>query len=81
MGIGEAEGIRSALLAAGMPGSTAVAIVENASLAGSRGVFGSLGELPALAASGSGGPALIMLGEVYRKSQSMESVFHERISA
>jgi len=68
MGAGEAGNISSALIAAGKPQATPVVVVENASLPDARHIFGTLGTLEAVAAAGSGGPALILLGEVYRDS-------------
>jgi uroporphyrin-III C-methyltransferase len=67
MGAGEAEAIAAALIAAGKAPSTPVVVVENASLPGSRQSHGALGDL-ARVAQGSGGPMLILLGEVYRDS-------------
>jgi uroporphyrin-III C-methyltransferase len=64
MGGGDAETITQALLGAGKPARTPVAIVENASLPEARTVYGTLAELPAMAAGIGGGPALILLGEV-----------------
>jgi uroporphyrin-III C-methyltransferase len=64
MGAGDAKAIVQALLGAGKRASTPVAIVENASLPEARTLYGSLAELPALAAQLGGGPALIVLGEV-----------------
>ena len=64
MGAGEAEAIAQALLGAGKRAGTPVAIVENASLPEARAHYGTLAELPALAARLGGGPALIVLGEV-----------------
>jgi uroporphyrin-III C-methyltransferase len=68
MGAGEAGEISRALMAAGKPQATPVVMVENASLPGGRRFFGTLGTLESVAAAGSGGPALILLGEVYRGS-------------
>ncbi len=65
MGAGEAPAISAALISAGKPASTPVAVVENASLDDARVVCGSLRELAALAAQLSGGPVLILLGEVF----------------
>ena len=64
MGAGDALAISQALIGAGKPASTPVALVENASLELCT-VFGSLEALPALAAQLSGGPVLIFLGEVF----------------
>ena len=66
MGAGQAEMIASALLAQGMRADTPVVVVENATLADNRRFRLSLRDLPRVAALGLGGPALIMLGEVYR---------------
>jgi len=63
MGAGEAEVIAKALLAAGKPASTPVAIVENASTPELRIDYATLAGL-AQVRPGSG-PALILLGEVY----------------
>jgi uroporphyrin-III C-methyltransferase len=68
MGAGEARTISSALIAAGKPRATPAVIVENASLPEARRFFGTLETLESLAAEGSGGPALVLLGEVYRGS-------------
>jgi len=73
MGAGEAKAISSALLEAGKPGATPVVMVENASLADARRLFGTLGTLESVAAKSSGGPALILLGEVYRASAIIDA--------
>ena len=61
------------MIAAGKPGSTPVVIVENASLPEASKRFGRLKELPQLAAGMSGGPVLILLGEVLRAAQEAGS--------
>jgi len=81
MGAGEAASISAALIAGGRPASTPVVLIENASLSDARWVKGALKDLARLAQTGRGGPALILVGEVYNKVSSMESVDHERISA
>jgi uroporphyrin-III C-methyltransferase len=68
MGAGEAAAIARALIAAGKPPSTPVAVVENASLAAASRHFGTLARLEEVAAKGAGGPSLILLGENYRDS-------------
>ncbi|MSQ62592.1 MAG: uroporphyrinogen-III C-methyltransferase [Betaproteobacteria bacterium] len=68
MGAGEAGEISRALIEAGKSHATPVVMVENASLPDVRRYFGTLGTLESVAAAGSGGPALILLGEVYRGS-------------
>jgi uroporphyrin-III C-methyltransferase len=68
MGAGEAAAIARALLDAGKPPSTPVAVIENASLPGASRHFGTLERLEGVAARGSGGPSLILLGENYRDS-------------
>ncbi|HZQ61358.1 MAG TPA: uroporphyrinogen-III C-methyltransferase [Casimicrobiaceae bacterium] len=62
MGVGEANLIASALIAAGKSPSTPLVIVENASLPNARRVHGSLASLPELAADAFIGPAIILLG-------------------
>src|SRR5450432_2526536 len=66
MGAGQAQAISDALRAAGMPGTTPVAIVENASLAQARTQFTRLSELPRIEAQHFEGPTLILLGPQYR---------------
>ena len=67
MGAGEALAISEALIKAGKPAATPVAVIENASL-GAIAARGKLVDLPQLAAELSGGPVLILLGEVLRKA-------------
>ncbi len=67
MGSGEAEAIVAALLAAGKSGATPVAVVENASLPTTQVRYTTLSGLPGLVASGSTGPALILLGAQFRR--------------
>jgi uroporphyrin-III C-methyltransferase len=64
MGAGEGPAIAAALIAAGKPPSTPVAMVENASLADVNVAYGTLRQLPRLA----GGPVLILIGEVYAEA-------------
>jgi uroporphyrin-III C-methyltransferase len=65
MGAGEAEEITRALIAAGVPASTPVLVVENASLPAEEQTRLTLGDLPGFAAGRHAGPVLIMLGRVY----------------
>lgn len=67
MGAGEALAISEALIKAGKPAATPVAVIENASL-GAVVARGRLVDLPQLAAQLSGGPVLILVGEVLRKA-------------
>ena len=64
MAAGEAEAVRAALIGAGVQPATPLAIAENVSLDVSEMRAGTLAQLPQLAAGLSGGPALIILGEV-----------------
>jgi uroporphyrin-III C-methyltransferase len=66
MGAGQACEIVEALRNAGLPDSTPVAVVENASLAQARTLFTTLGALPQLATSGLTGPTLILIGAQFR---------------
>ena len=63
MAAGEAEAIAKALIDAGKPARTPVAIVERASLPNARVSFTTLQRLGALQA-----PGLIFVGEVYREA-------------
>ncbi|MGH6631156.1 MAG: uroporphyrinogen-III C-methyltransferase, partial [Burkholderiales bacterium] len=74
MGAGEAETIASALIAAGKPPATPVAIVERASLPGARKLTGNLAELPVLAARCGDGPVAILMGEVYREAAASQII-------
>jgi uroporphyrin-III C-methyltransferase len=64
MGAGEGPAIAAALIAAGKPRSTPVATVANASLSAASVAYGTLAQLP----QASGGPVLIMIGEVLREA-------------
>ncbi len=66
MGAGQAAAITAALLATGKPGSTPVAVVENASLPCACVHYSTLLGLPTLFDSISAGPALILLGPQFR---------------
>jgi siroheme synthase len=66
MGAGDAPAIAQALMAAGKPAGTPVALIEDASLEDSRTLAGVLAELPVLAEQLNGGAAMILLGEVLR---------------
>lgn len=66
MAAGEAGRVHDALLAAGVPATRPVAVAENVSLEAAGLRAGTLAELPDLAARLAGGPALVMIGEVYR---------------
>ncbi len=61
---GDAAAVLEALLREGMKPAVPVALAENASL-DSRVHAGTLAELPALAERLEGGPALVLIGEVY----------------
>ena len=73
MGAGEGPAIAAALIAAGKPGSTPVALIENASLPEVRISYGTLAQLP----RASGGPILILAGELYRQPDCVERQDHE----
>jgi uroporphyrin-III C-methyltransferase len=73
MGAGEAQAIAAALIAAGKPRSTPVAVLENASLPDRVSRFGTLEQLPQLVGGVEGQgdptrPTLILLGEVYAEA-------------
>ena len=64
----DANALTSALKAAGLPGSLPAAIVESASLPEGRQLPCTLDELPQRVGETSGGPALVILGEVLRET-------------
>jgi uroporphyrin-III C-methyltransferase len=74
MAVGRAAEIAGILESQGMAAGTPVVIVENASLPVSRHVGSTLRGLKNGAARGLTGPALILLGEVFRKrAQALQS--------
>ena len=64
----EAPQLVDALRAAGLPADHPAAIVESASLPHARRLYCTLEQLPQRAAATTSGPALVILGEVLRKS-------------
>lgn len=81
MGAGQAAQIAAALIAAGKPPTTPIAIVESASLAESRKVFATLDLLPRCASQFSG-PAVILIGPQFRaRQQSVRTSAGEEGSA
>lgn len=78
MASGEAKAIAARLIGAGKSASTPVAVVENASLPNARIIFSTLANLPnRIEALNLEGPALILLGEVYR--QGTEAIIEHDI--
>jgi siroheme synthase len=67
MAAGDAQAVRDALLGAGMRPGMPVVVAENASLPEKNIVKGQLSELPDLSARCSGGPALLLIGEVFKE--------------
>ena len=67
MALGQAKEIAEILEAHGMPPSTPVVLVENASLPGSRHIGSTLRGLRNGAALALAGPALLLFGDVFRK--------------
>ncbi len=81
MGSGQAEQIAAALIAAGKPPTTPIAIVESASLAESHRIFATLASLPRFASQFSG-PAVILIGPQFRaRAQSVLNRAMEEDSA
>lgn len=68
MGVGEAGRIAATLISRGARPTLPVAVVENASLPQQRSVVLPLSELGTVAALGISGPAVILLGDVYRRA-------------
>jgi uroporphyrin-III C-methyltransferase len=72
MAASDAPGVKEALLRAGLRANTPVAIVENASLPSASLFAGALDDLPLLAARLSGGPALMLVGELFAALQALD---------
>jgi len=71
MGAGEARPLADALKQAGLPGSCPIALVQSASLPGTRNLYTTLDELPRRAPEmSSAGPTVVVLGEVLRRALS-----------
>lgn len=66
MAAGQAQAVAQALIAAGKPASTPVAIVESASLPEEHRIFTTLGALRAGHLPPMSGPAVLCVGEVFR---------------
>ena len=84
MGAGQAEQIASALIAAGKPPSTPIAVVENASLAEVRTIFTTVAALPRSATQQLVGPAVILIGAQYRahaRATQLSAVQENRAAA
>ena len=68
MGGGEAAAIAARLIEAGKPAATPAVIVESAPMQGEKRHFATLATLARAAGRLGNGPALILLGEVYRQA-------------
>lgn len=73
MAAGDAESVKEALIRAGLGLDTPVAVAENLTLDGSTVHAGTLAELPQLAARSHGGPAVVLIGEVFAALQAAAS--------
>lgn len=76
MGVQQAAEIASALLRAGMPAQTPLRVVENASLPQQRSYAFTLATLPNAASLPLQGPAILLIGEVYREAVVQVSYDH-----
>ncbi|MEW6313654.1 MAG: uroporphyrinogen-III C-methyltransferase [Pseudomonadota bacterium] len=74
MGVGQAAAISAGLITQGMPPDTPVAVVENASLPDSRTFRCTLAGLPQATAWKQTGPAIILMGEVYRRKAAEQVI-------
>jgi uroporphyrin-III C-methyltransferase len=70
MAAGDAEGVKAALIGAGLRRETPVAVAENVSLSDSSVRAGALDELTQRAADFKGGPALVLIGDVFAALQA-----------
>ena len=66
MGVGQGDAIATALIAAGKPAATPVAVVENASLPNARVIYSTIAALPRIGDAGLTGPAVILIGAQFR---------------
>src|SRR6185503_742943 len=71
MAANDAAGVKEVLLAAGLPARTPVAIAESVSSPQSALYAGTLADLPELAAGLRGGPALLLVGELFAALQAI----------
>lgn len=78
MGVGEAAQIAATLIDRGASPGLPVVVVENASLPDQRSVALRLADLGSAATLGVTGPAVILLGEVYDRMQSMTAAVASR---
>jgi len=74
MGAHEAEKVAATLRSKGFSDETPVVVVESASLPQRRSIHGSLRELGAMTAGLGTGPALILIGESFRKARALAAV-------
>jgi len=81
MAAGDAEYVKQVLIAAGVAPATPAAIAENVSLESAAVRAGTLAELPQLAAGLGGGPALVLIGEVFAACAEPQRVEEERRKA
>jgi uroporphyrin-III C-methyltransferase len=81
MGAGEAPALATALIAAGKPASLPVAIVESASLDGSRTVYTTLGVLAHGLAPALDGPAMLLVGPQFVARRTAAQADSVRIAA
>jgi uroporphyrin-III C-methyltransferase len=72
MGVGKSAEIVDALLAQGRRAETPVVVIENASLPNMRKFVTTLDGLRDASSWGITGPAIVMLGEVYRRAEQKE---------
>lgn len=77
MAAGDAEYVRDSLIAAGLAPSTPVAIAESVSLENACVRAGTLAELARLASASEGGPALLLVGEVFAARGKPQAVQDE----
>lgn len=81
MGVGKSAEMVDALLAQGRRADTPVVVVENASLPSMRKYVTTLAGLRDAANWGISGPALVMLGDVYRRAQPDEIDKNQPVSS
>jgi uroporphyrin-III C-methyltransferase len=77
MAAGASREIANALVAAGKPASTPVALVESASLEGETRFATTLEELQSRDLPRAEGPVVMCIGEVFRDARAVESILQQ----
>ena len=80
MAAGASRQVSHALIAAGKPPQTPVALVESATLPGERRLFTTLGQLQAADLPRAAGPVVMCVGEVFRERAALDEIGRELLT-